>query len=345
MVDYDVNLWEASVDGQSRVLTLYELERLEQDASLEVERITEISPKGKLLSLTSGEAYRYGLIRGLADDQKSLLSAIGASSDARQSAPSAADGIISFLTSGAVQAILIVLGIAMIFLEINTPGFGIPGVAAIIAFALVFGSGALLGHVSSLEIVLFLLGVGLLAVEIFILPGFGVTGISGLILIGLSLIFSMQDFVIPRFEWEWSLMGRNAVVVTLGILLAITAIAGIVLLGPKIKIFDRLTLKTRITGTAGGPLTTGGPLTAGGSVTAGVVEVAVQGNETETGEEYAALAGKQGIAVTTLRPAGKAEIEGRFYQVEGDGVFIEQGSTVQVTRVRGNTVIVMPIKG
>jgi membrane-bound serine protease (ClpP class) len=327
MVDYDVELWEALVDGETRVLTLAELERLEKDGAAAVERVAEISPKGKLLSLTGGEALRYGLADALVDDRAGLLEAIGASGEIGESVPSAADWIVSLLTSGVVQTILIVLGIVMIFLEINTPGFGIPGVTAIIAFALVFGSGILLGKAGSPEIILFLLGVGLLAVEIFILPGFGIMGISGLILIGLSLVLSMQDFVIPRFEWERGLLGRNVVVVSLGMLAAVAGIAAIALLGPKIRIFDRLTLKTRITGTAGGPVEGEGP--AG---------IAPPGED--AARDYGNLLGRIGVAATTLRPSGRVEIDGEVYSAEAGGSFIEPGRGVKVIRVRGSSIIV-----
>ncbi|MDR2029285.1 MAG: nodulation protein NfeD [Treponema sp.] len=331
MVDLDEELWEVSVNGEIKALTVTELERLEQQP-LEgeeplpvVERLSVISPQGKLLSLTAGEACRLGLARGFADDRDALIAALGAEGPVIESIPSAADGVLSFLTSAPAQALLIILGIVMLFLEIQTPGFGIPGVTAIIAFLTVFGSSALLGRVESLEIILFLLGIGLLSVEIFILPGFGVAGISGLILIGISLLFSMQDFVIPRFEWEWDLLGRNAVVVSVGLLAAITGIAAIALAGPRIKIFDRLTLKTRITGTAGGPIH---------------AEDAPSGGEDEGREDYSGLTGKTGIAASTLRPSGKVEIDGRFYTVEGDGMFIEQGRAVEVVRVQGNRIVV-----
>jgi membrane-bound serine protease (ClpP class) len=340
MVDYDVELWEVAVNGETRVLTLMELERLEREQPEKIERIAEISPKGKLLSLTGGEAFRYGLVKALIDDRLSLLTAIGATGEIGESVPSAADGIISFLTSGAVQTILIILGIVMIFLEINTPGFGIPGVVAIVAFAAVFGSGALLGKVGSLEIILFLLGIGLLAVEIFILPGFGIMGISGIILIGLSLVLSMQDFVIPRFEWEWNILGRNTVVVVIGILAAVASIAVIALLGPKIKIFDRLTLKTNITGTAGGPIiedTVDGQ--RGTGITSSNASSVVR--ETAPGlQDYGSLVGKIGITVTPLRPSGRVEIDGEVYSVEADGSFVEPGRGVKITRVRGSTITV-----
>jgi membrane-bound serine protease (ClpP class) len=246
-----------------------------------------------------------------------------------ESSPGAADGVITALTSGPVQALLIVLGLVLVFLEIQTPGFGLPGLGAIIAFSVVFGSGALLGKVGSLEIILFLLGVCLLAVEIFLIPGFGAAGISGLALIGLSLIFSMQDFVLPRFDWEWTVMGRNIMVVAVGIIAAIAGIAVITLFGPRLRIFDRLTLTTAITGTAG---------------EAAIAEEARDSGDAggEVGGTEAAhrLTGMTGAAATTLRPSGKASINGALYQVEADGAFIEQGSPVKVTRVQGSRIIV-----
>ncbi len=267
------------------------------------------------------------LSKGIVDDKTTLMNRIGASEIASESSESFADTLVSFLTSGAVQAILIIIGIVMIFLEINTPGFGIPGVAAIAAFAVVFGSNAMLGNVGSLEMVLFLLGLILLVVEIFVLPGFGIAGISGLVLIGISLIFSMQDFIIPNYEWEWSLMGRNAAVVSAGMILAIAGIFLIALLGPKIRLFDPLTLKTSITGTAGGP----DPDAAG----AGTGSLPL-----EDEENFQLLLGKSGTAETTLRPSGKALIEGKVYAVESDGEFIEQGTPITVIRVRGNRILV-----
>ncbi|MDR1238613.1 MAG: nodulation protein NfeD [Treponema sp.] len=335
MVDMDVELWEAAVDGRTQILTAEELGRLEKagPGGTTVERIGVISPPGKLLSLTSGEAVRYGLARGIADDRNGLLAALGVTAEIQESSPGFTDQIVSLLSSGPVQALLIILGLVMIFLEINTPGFGLPGVAAIMCFLAVFGSGLLLGQVGSLELILFLIGAGLLAVEIFILPGFGVVGISGIVLIGLSLILSMQDFVLPRFAWEWDLLGRNTVVVCIGIIAAVFGIVVIALLGPRIRIFDRLTLQTRITETAAGSLTTAGFVPAEDPLIAGPVRI-------ENEVDYHALAGKTGVAVTSLRPVGKADFQGQMYTVEADNAFIEAGTTVTVTAVQGNQITV-----
>jgi membrane-bound serine protease (ClpP class) len=178
----------------------------------------------------------------------------------------------------------------------------------------------MLGKVGSAEIVLFILGVALLAVEIFLLPGFGVAGISGLVAIGVSLVLSMQDFTIPRFEWEWQFLGRNVVVVCIGMLAAVVGIVVIALLSPRLHLFDALTLKTRITATAGG----GSP---------------EESSRPDQGD-YAALVGKIGVAASPLRPSGRVEIDGEIYSAEADGSFVEPGRGVKVTRVRGSTITV-----
>jgi membrane-bound serine protease (ClpP class) len=272
----------------------------------------------------------------MADDREALFAAAGVSGPAVESSPGAADGIISFLTLAPVQALLIILGLVMIFLEIQSPGFGLFGVVAIIAFITVFGSGALLGRAGSPEIVLFIVGVALLAVEIFLLPGFGVTGIAGLLVIGVSLVLSMQDFVLPRFDWEWQFMGRNVFVVCIGMLAAVAGVVVIALLSPKLHIFDALTLKARITGTAGGPEPDGVP---GAVLLSGENAGGAETLSPDKGD-YAGLIGKIGIAATTLRPSGRVEIDGEVYPVETDGSFVEPGRGVKVTRVRGNRITV-----
>ena len=335
MVDFDVELWEVTVEGQTQALTLTELERLErsvQRGSPRIERIDIISPQGKLLSLSAGEALRFGLIASLVDSREDLLAAIGVQGVVTETSPSSADAIISFLTSGAVQGILILVGLVLIFLELQTPGFGIPGIAGVLAFVIVFGSSAMLGRVDSLEIILFLAGLALLAVEIFILPGFGIVGISGIILIGLSLVLSMQDFVIPSIDWEWQLFGRNALMVFASLVGAVFTIVIIALAGPKLKMFDRLTLKTSISGTAGGP----DPDSPAFSGTA----ASISERALEDEESFASLAGKTGTSDSVLRPSGRALIDGRVYTVEADGDFIEEGTRIEVTRVRGNRIIV-----
>jgi membrane-bound serine protease (ClpP class) len=129
------------------------------------------------------------------------------------------------------------------------------------------------------------------------------------------------------------------VVVALALIAAITGIAVIALLGPRIRLFDGLTLKTRITGTAGGALPAEAAASAGGAEVPGNLA----GGAAPAGEgepDYRALTGKIGVADTTLRPSGRVEIEGAVYPAETEGSFVEAGRGVRVIRVRGNRITV-----
>jgi len=347
MIDFDVELWEVIVDGQPQAVTSEELLRMEREVVAgvpHIERISVISEPGKLLSLSAGEAHHFGLLAGLVDNRDELLIAIGSPAELTESFPSIADSIVSFLTSGAVQGILILLGLVLIFLELQSPGFGLPGIGGVMAFMIVFGSSALLGRVDSLEIILFLVGLTLLAVEIFILPGFGVLGISGIVVIASSLVLSMQDFVVPGLEWEWEVMGRNVTVVLASIVASIFVIVALALLGPKIKMFDRIMLKSAITGTAGGPDPDSPAMKAYEKYAPlGYSPHSVMAYEDE--EVFLALVGKSGVTDSVLRPAGRAVFDDRVYTVEADGEFVEEGKNVIVTRVRGNRIIVRRAQG
>ena len=240
--------------------------------------------------------------------------------------------MLQFLTLAPVQVLLILTGLVMLFVESNTPGFGLSGLAASLCFLAVFGSSAYFGRVGSLEILLFCAGIAFVAVEIFVLPGFGFMGILGFLLMGFALVLSMQNFIIPQTDADWNLLGRNAFVVLIGMIAAITVIAIIALLGPRIRLFDRLTLVTKITGTSGGP-------DVDAQNDAG--KPAVEAGAAITSDPVLPAEGATGIAATTLRPSGKAEIAGQVYPVEADGVFIEKGETIKVARIFGNRIIVI----
>jgi membrane-bound serine protease (ClpP class) len=328
MVDYDVFLVEIEDEGELRAVKEEDAARLEKEKPGRVKRGPVISARGKLLSLTAGEALRYGLSSGTEEDFAGLLARIGAESEMKTLEPSATDELVSFLTSAPLQGILILVGLAALFIELSSPGFGIPGTVAVLCFVTIFGANGMLGTVGSVEILLFLVGVALLVVEIFLLPGFGVAGISGLVLVGLALVLSMQDFVIPDVSWQWDLLYRNVLTVTVGLLAGAAAICVLALFAPRLRIFDGFTLKTVLRGTSGGPV----PDDPSAAVFAeGRSDVSPN------------LVGMTGKAVSVLRPSGRAEIGGVVYSVEADGTFIPGGTPLVVVRVRGSNILVKPL--
>lgn len=335
MVDADVELVELIVDGKPLALTAEEAKILQSERGVAAELGRTLSAKGKLLSLTAGEAERYGLSSGTIGSMDELAVALaGEGAEWLALEPSLADDIVVFLSSAAVQSILILIGLVALFIEINSPGFGIPGAVALVAFVLLFGSSMLMGTVGSLELVLFLVGMGLLVVEIFILPGFGVAGISGLALISGALVLSMQDFVLPRGEYQWDIFARNAATVGSGVLLGILGIGVLIVLSPKLKLFSRLALNTAITGTA-----SGAPAPEAGDP--GLIEPA----SAPADQSYWPPLGEEGVAETTLRPVGRARFGSRLVTVEAEGRFVEAGSRLRVVALRGGSVFVDPVEG
>jgi membrane-bound serine protease (ClpP class) len=318
MVDEDIELLEVFVEGELQVMTSEELQDAERESAKTgqgIERGKVISPAGKLLTLTAREMERYGVSSGTFSRQDELLSFLGLE-DATviNLDPSPADRAVAYLTGSAFTSILIIIGLVALFLEITSPGFGVPGTIAIICFAVVFASYALLGTVGSLELILFVLGLVLLILEIFIIPGFGVTGIAGIILIVGSLVLSMQGFVLPDFQWQRDLFRRNLLVV------GISTVSSIVIFGvlayslPQIKLFSRLTLQT--------------------------AQNADEGFTVQERTEENRLLGKRGLTVTKLRPVGKAEIGEELLFVETEGEFVESGQEVEVIEVSGNRIVV-----
>jgi membrane-bound serine protease (ClpP class) len=321
MVDQDIELVEAYVDGELRAVSseeLQELQRRSDETGVKVEKGRVISSSGKLLTLTAGEMERYQVSSGTYSSIDGVLDDLGIEDPRVVSLEqTASDRAVEFITSSGFTSILILAGLVALFVEITSPGFGIPGAAAIACFAVVFSGYALLGTVDSLELILFVLGVVLLVLELFVIPGFGVAGISGIVLIVASLVLSMQGFIVPDFEWQRGVLQRNLLVVILSTMGALIFFGILAHSLPKLRPFNRLALSTTL-----------GPARE-------------EGKDIERAEAGAGtLVGKQGIALTTLRPVGKAEIEDEVIYVETEGEYLPAGSCLKVIQVTGNRVVV-----
>ena len=224
MVDRDVELFEVRRDGELLgAFTQNEYDALDnQDDALQKGAI--VSPVGKLLTLTAGQMQKYGVSSGSPSSYSALYDILVPNLVVQEirMQSSGLDSLVAFLTSSAVVSLLIAAGLIGIFVEITSPGFGLPGALGILAFAIVFGANFLLGRVESLELVLLLCGVILVGIEVLLIPGFGVAGVGGIALVALSLILAQQSFGIPQFGWQWGILGQNIVFVIAAIVVSIT---------------------------------------------------------------------------------------------------------------------------
>jgi len=276
------------------------------DKSVSIEGVVE---EGKLLTLTTKQAIELGMADATAETLQDILEA-EEMEDARIviAGMNAAERVSGFLTQAIVSSILITVALLGIFFEIRTPGFGVPGIIALIAFTLFFGSHYIVNLAGWGEIILFVFGVTMLLIEVFVIPGFGIVGTIGII----SLVASIYLSLVGRFMPATDLVS-GAKVLAIAFISSFVIILVALRFLPKFTPFQRLVLST--------------------------TEDVKNGFRSAPGE-YASLLGKEGIAITLLRPAGTAMIEGEKVSVVTEGDFIEQNSRVRVTKVEGYRIVV-----
>ncbi len=264
--------------------------------------------EGKLLTLTYSEALELGVSDATVSDLSGVLELLGTPGAPVETARiNWAERVVRFLTDPIVASLLMSLAFLGLLVELKTPGFGLGGAIAVIAFTLFFGSHYIVKLAGIGEILLLAAGIILVLLEIFVFPGFGLAGLSGAGLIMLSLFFSLVGNMPRRQDF-------TAATQTLGWTFLFTVALGAILVRylPKSRLFRRISMS------------------------------AVQ----SSGDGYApsgtgsALLGKKGIAISDLRPAGKADIDGLRVDVVSEGGYIEKGSEVEVTEVYGARVVV-----
>ncbi|HNU77916.1 MAG TPA: NfeD family protein, partial [Prolixibacteraceae bacterium] len=275
---------------------------------------------GKVLTFTPEEAIANGYCEGLAETVDEVLAKNGFE-NARivEYKPSWIEKIIGFLVHPVVSGVLIMAIIGGIYFEMQTPGIGFPLVVAILGAVLYFAPLYLEGLAEHWEILLFIAGLVLLGVEIFVTPGFGVAGIVGIGFVFLGLILSLLHNV--RFNFE----GVNLRNVGIAIF---TVFAG-VSLGMGLALY----LGDKLFGMRKGPF---------GRLALQKVQEVSEGY-VSIDNTLLLLKGKTGTAKTVLRPSGKVEIEGEVYDAVTAGEFIEKGDAVAVLRVEATQLYVEKI--
>ncbi len=265
----------------------------------------------QLITLTSTEALYYGIADTVLTDINQVLIYAGLeSADIIEEDTSWAEAFIRFLSHPIVSSLLIMIGLVGLFTEIKTPGWGLPGTAALIALALFFGSGYILELASVLEILIFVAGVILLAIEIFIIPGFGLFGILGIVAVIASLFLGLlSDFQLVSSE----MLSYAVIQLAISLVATLVLIYGLSKFLPKTNMWNRLILETNITAKSG------------------------YGTEISDLDQ---LISKEGTALTDLRPSGTAVFNNKRYDVVTQGEYIVKGKNVKVLSVEGSKVVV-----
>jgi membrane-bound serine protease (ClpP class) len=228
------------------------------------------------------------------------------------------DTIISFFLNPAVSGILILLIIGGIYFELQTPGIGFPLALAISAALLYFIPYYLNGLADNWEILAFVIGIILLAVEFFVIPGFGVFGVTGIVLTLGGLVLGMLPNEAFNFDWVSSTQLFEALLTV--ILAALAAVGLVFWLTPKVNewgAFKHLALAT--------------------------TQDRAQGFTASVYSEN--LIGKIGTVHSRLRPSGKIKLDGEIYDAYSRGEFLEQGEAIEVISTEGTSLRVKKREG
>jgi membrane-bound serine protease (ClpP class) len=278
--------------------------------------IPGVNDSGKVLTLTAREATALNFCEGTGETIEEVLGLYGVRNySLLRYEVSWVDRLIGWLIHPAVSGVLILLMLGGLYYEVQQPGIGLPLLIAVAAALLYFAPLYLEGLAANWEILLAALGIVLIGVEVFILPGFGVAGIGGIALLLTGLVTSMLRNDGLDFSGISSVAIASALASTLG------GMAGALLLFlvtsrmlSKSPAFRKLVLDTALDSAQG--FSTAIPMPAPGT---------------------------KGIVLTVMRPSGKVHIDGTAYSASSESGFLENGIEVEVVSVMGGTLIVRPV--
>ena len=314
MVSAEIVIYAVEMEGKTLYMDSQAFEDLSPAEKKQVLSKKTIVAKGELLTMDDAEAVELGFSRMSVDTIDEMLQRMKIENyELIRIEESWSETFVRLI--GGIAPYLLMIGLAALYMEIKAPGFGVPGIIGIICLALVFLNQYIVGLADYTELLLLILGIILLGFELFVIPGFGIAGIAGLLFIAAGAILAFQDFVIPdpSFPWQAELLVKNIIHVLGAFFMAII----LALLGLR-YILPRLSL------IIGGPY----------------LDTTLKDSHADSVEAGGANVGDLGIAMTFLRPSGKIKIENEIFDVITDGEFIEKGTSVKISEIKGNRIIV-----
>jgi len=316
VVDPDLKVWGFRNQRDGRIEYFGETELDAQEKKADWEEVELVTRPGSTLQVDGNEAVRLGLARGVVNNFDQFKQQYGLEGQLRPLAPSWVDHLIDALSHPEFAILLLVIGGAALYMELQSPGIGIGGFVATICFVLFFWGKYMNNTANTLEILLFIVGVLFVALEIFVLPGFGVFGLGGGLLIIASLVLASQTFYIPTNSAEFREL-RQSLVVVGGAALGIVAVGALMRRYlPHAPVFRRMMLAPP------------------------EQEELRQLAQREALVSYDHLVGQAGVTATQLTPSGKARIGEQLVDVIAEGEVIARDADIVVVDVRGSRVVV-----
>jgi len=283
--------------------------------------VRHVDRRDELLTMTASEALKWGFTKEILPSRDALAKRFNVQGSMTVLEDTTEEEIAAFLTNPAITSLLLLIGLGAIYAEFNTPGLGIAAAVALAAFTILIGSHFMLGLALWWEVLLFVAGIILIGVEIFVIPGFGVAGISGIALCALSLLAMMipnapLEIPWPRTDLMWGYFRRGGFALTIGFLGAVALMVVLSRILPKSPLSNKLFLAP-----------------------------AGEYHEAPTTEQHpihSIKPGDEGVAATTCRPSGQVRIGEHLVDAVADGTMIQSGTKVRVLQNAGNRVVIEP---
>lgn len=303
--------------------------------------INPVDGPDSMLTLSASKAKAIGLSAGTYASPEEYITAHGMTLIGTLS-QGIGEKVVGYLSGEFIRTILIIVFLQALYMSITHPGTGAPEATAVIALALLLGVPMLTGFAGMWEVLAILLGIALLALELFVIPGFGVTGITGIVLIlgGLVMTFVPSGPILPGFlpslSSTWTGIWHGITAVVIGMAVSMVLWIWLARHMQSVPFFNRLILA----------VTRGDRATVTGVAVDGATGAAT--NKLEQVVDWPAK-GAVGRVATDLKTGGIAEFideatgDWRSVDVVSDSGFVAAGTQIRVLEIRGGYVIVRPV--
>lgn len=334
MTDKDMVVFRAvnKQDGSVRYISDKEWASMEDADAWEKGKPVREASEEMFFTVNGARAVELGMAEQIIESEDQLGEALGVQTPIPVMHRTGMDTAIMILNSSFVTFLLIVIGLVALVIELGAPGMGLGGLTSISCFGLFFWSRFLGGTAGWLEVTLFVLGIVFIGLEVFVVPGFGVFGVSGIALMLGSLVMASRRFLVPGSSEEFASLGWDVFTVLgafTAFMIAVLVLANYI---GEIPGLSRLTLKPQLV-TAGGALTNdGASIESTDANTAALVP----------GWQRVQL-GDVGVASGALRPGGKMSIDDYSVDVVTEGDFVDSGESVTVIAKQGTKIVVRPV--
>ncbi len=317
MVSLDKEIFEVLIDGKKVLMDASDYKDLTDEEKKKITLKKTIVEKGELLTMHAEEAVELGFSKMTATSIDDMLKQMGIENyEVIPIEQSWSETLVRFI--GNIAPILMMIGLAALYIEMKAPGFGVPGIVGIICLAIVFLNQYMVGLADYTELLVICFGLVLMGMEVFVLPGFGIAGVAGIVCLAVGLVLSFQGFVLPdpSIPWEADLLTHNIAVIFAAYIFAF-----------MFTLFFMRYILPRFSTSTKGPY-----------LMADLKEAHADSSETPK-----IKTGDKGVAKTYLRPSGKADINDDLFDVVSESEFIEKGTSIVVSSIKGNRIIVSRI--